>query len=188
MFPLGDIEKSEVREIAERANLATAKKKDSTGICFIGERDFTEFLSNYLPANPGEMQTLDGEVMGKHAGLMYYTIGQRKGLGIAYKNPLFVLGFDKEKNAVIVGEQEYLLKKEIYVTDLNLLLVDEIEENMEVTVKTRYSSKEAKAKLNMVSKDILKITFDEAQRAITPGQSAVMYVDDIVLGGGKILK
>lgn len=109
MFPLGEIEKSEVREIAERANLATAKKKDSTGICFIGERDFKDFLMNYLPAKSGEMQTLDGEVIGKHDGLMYYTIGQRKGLGIGgskdgTNEPWFAIGKNLEENVLYVGQ------------------------------------------------------------------------------------
>ena len=191
LFPLDNFEnKDEIRKIASDNKLRVANKPDSEDICFIPDGDYKKFLeeNNFIKPKKGNIIHIDGTVLGKHNGLYNYTIGQRKGLGIAYKNPLFVLGFDKEKNAVIVGEQEYLFKKEIYVTDLNLLLVDEIEENMEVTVKTRYSSKEAKAKLNMVSKDILKITFDEAQRAITPGQSAVMYVDDIVLGGGKIIK
>ena len=125
-------------------------------------------------------------MLGTHTGLYNYTIGQRKGLGISYKVPLFVLGFNKAKNEVIVGEEKELYKKEILVTDVNLLLFDEIKEELEVNVKTRYSSKEAKAKI-IQDKDKIKVIFDEPQRAITPGQSAVFYINDIVLGGGKIV-
>ena len=187
LFPVGHLTKKEVREIAKNANLWTAEKKDSTGICFIGERNFHQFLKNYLPSQPGDMVTLDGKVVGRHDGLMYYTIGQRKGLGISNRVPLFVLGFNPLKNEVIVGEEYELYKKEILVTDINLLLVDEIPELLDVTVKTRYSSKEAKAKIIQDGKNI-KVIFDEPQKAITPGQSAVFYIDDIVLGGGKIVK
>ena len=117
--------------------------------------------------------------------MYYYTIGQRKGLGISYKVPLFVIGFNPAKNEVIVGEEKELYKKEIIVTNINLLLVDEIKEPMEVEVKTRYSAKVAKAQI-MQNDNEIKVTFDEPQRAITPGQSAVFYIGDIVLGGGKI--
>ncbi len=127
-----------------------------------------------------------GKILGKHTGLYNYTIGQRKGLGISNPVPLFVLGFNKEKNEVIVGEEKELYKKEILVTDINLLAFDEINDWIEVEVKTRYSSKLAKAKIKQENK-LIKIIFDEPQRAITPGQSAVFYIDDIVLGGGKII-
>ena len=126
-----------------------------------------------------------GEILGKHTGLYNYTIGQRKGLGISNPVPLFVLSFNPSKNEVIVGEESELYKKEILVTDINLLVVDEIPELLDVTVKTRYSSKEAKARIIQEGSNI-KVIFDEPQRAITPGQSAVFYIDDIVLGGGKI--
>lgn len=127
-----------------------------------------------------------GEVLGKHLGLYNYTIGQRKGLGVSYKVPLFVLGFNKEKNEVIVGEEAELYKKEVIVKDVNLLLVDEIKDWLEVYVKTRYSSKVAKAKIKETENNCIKIVFDEPQRAITPGQSAVFYLGEFVLGGGKI--
>ena len=127
-----------------------------------------------------------GEVLGKHSGLYNYTIGQRKGLQISYKVPLFVLGFNREKNELIVGEEKELYKSEVIVNNINLLLVDEIIGEMEVDVKTRYSSKCAKAKIKQ-DNDKIKISFFEPQRALTPGQSAVFYIDDIVLGGGKII-
>lgn len=123
MFPIGNLEKSKVREIAKEAGLATASKKDSTGICFIGERNFKEFLSNYLPAQPGNMETIDGEVKGKHDGLMYYTIGQRHGLGIGGSGePWFVIGKDLERNVLYVGQgfdNEHLYSDSIIATNVS---------------------------------------------------------------------
>ena len=149
--------------------------------------NYKKFLENNSDIKPkeGNIVYIDGTALGTHTGLYNYTIGQRRGLGIAYKVPLFVVGFNKDKNEVIVGEEKDLYKKEIKVRDINLLLVDEIKDWIEVNVKTRYSSKEAKAKIIKEGEEI-KVIFDEPQRAITPGQSAVFYVDDIVLGGGKI--
>ena len=150
--------------------------------------NYKKFLENNSNIKPkqGNIVNTEGEVLGKHTGLYNYTIGQRKGLGISYKVPLFVVGFDKQKNEVIVGEEKELYKKEVIVTDINLLLFDEINEKLEVEVKTRYSSKSAKANIIQEGNNI-KIEFDEPQRAITPGQSAVFYIDDIVVGGGKII-
>ena len=190
VFPLGDFEsKAEIRKIASENNLKVANKPDSEDICFIPDGNYKKFLENNSDIKPKEGNIVDskGKVLGKHTGLYNYTIGQRKGLGISNPVPLFVLGFNPLKNEVIVGEEAELYKKEITVSDINLLLVDEIKTQMEVTVKTRYSSKEAKAKIIQDGKNI-KVIFDEPQKAITPGQSAVFYVDDIVLGGGKIEK
>ena len=188
VFPLADFtDKEQIREIARENDLKVANKPDSEDICFVPDGNYKKFLETNSGIKPkkGNIVNLNGEILGKHAGLYNYTIGQRKGLGISYKVPLFVLGFNKAKNEVIVGEEKELYKKEITVTDINLLLVDKIEEPMEVDVKTRYSSKVAKAKIKQDGENI-KVTFDEPQRAITPGQSAVFYVGDIVLGGGKI--
>ena len=190
LFPLADFEeKEQIREIARQNNLKVANKPDSEDICFVPDGNYKKFLENNSEIKPkkGNIVNSKGEILGKHTGLYNYTIGQRKGLGISYKVPLFVLGFNPAKNEVIVGEEKELYKKEITVTDINLLLVDEIKEPMEVDVKTRYSSKVAKAKISQEENDI-KVVFDEPQRAITPGQSAVFYIDDIVLGGGKINK
>ena len=190
VFPLGDFEsKAEIRKIASENNLKVANKPDSEDICFIPDGNYKKFLENNSDIKPKEGNIVDskGKVLGKHTGLYNYTIGQRKGLGISNPVPLFVLGFNPLKNEVIVGEEAELYKKEITVSDINLLLVDEIKTQMEVTVKTRYSSKEAKAKIIQDGKNI-KVIFDEPQKAITPGQSAVFYIDDIVLGGGKIEK
>ena len=188
LFPLADFEeKEQIREIAREHNLKVANKPDSEDICFIPDGNYKKFLENNSDIRPkqGNIVNLKGEVLGKHTGLYNYTIGQRKGLGISYKVPLFVLGFNSNKNEVIVGEESELYKKEITVADINLLLVDEINKEMEVEVKTRYSAKSAKAKIAQEN-DKIKVVFDEPQRALTPGQSAVFYVGDIVLGGGKI--
>ena len=188
VFPLSDFEsKEEIRKIARENNLKVANKPDSEDICFVPDGNYKKFLENNSNLKPkqGNIVNTEGEILGKHTGLYNYTIGQRKGLGISYSVPLFVLGFNKAKNELIVGEEKELYKKEITVTDINLLLVDEIKGEMEVEVKTRYSSKVAKATIKQEG-DKIKVNFFEPQRAITPGQSAVFYVGNIVLGGGKI--
>lgn len=188
LFPLADFEsKDEIREIAKKNNLKVANKPDSEDICFVPDGNYKKFLENNSNIKPkdGNIVNSKGEILGKHAGLYNYTIGQRKGLGISNTVPLFVLGFNKENNEVIVGEEKELYKSEITVSDINLLLADEIKEWLDVTVKTRYSSKVAKAKI-IQQENKIKVIFYEPQRAITPGQSAVFYINDIVLGGGKI--
>lgn len=189
LFPLADFEsKEEIREMARRYHLKVANKPDSEDICFVPDGNYKKFLETHSEIKPkaGDIVNRKGEILGKHQGLYNYTIGQRKGLGISNPVPLFVIGFNKAKNQVIVGEEKELYKKEILVSSINLLLVDKIEE-MDVEVKTRYSSKMAKAKLTQEGEKI-KVIFEEPQRAITPGQSAVLYKGDIVLGGGKIVE
>ena len=188
LFPLADFEtKDEIRAIARKNNLKVANKPDSEDICFVPDGNYKKFLENNSDIKPknGNIVNSKGEVLGIHSGLYNYTIGQRKGLGISYKVPLFVIGFNPSKNEVIVGEERELFTKQAYVKDINLLLFDRIEEELEVDVKTRYSSKMAKATI-IQEDDIIKINFKEPQRAVTPGQSAVFYIDDIVVGGGKI--
>ena len=188
LFPLSNFEsKDEIRKIASENDLKVANKPDSEDICFVPDGNYKKFLENNSDLKPkeGNIVLIDGTVLGRHTGLYKYTIGQRRGLGVSYKVPLFVVGFNKARNEVIVGEEKDLYKKEIIVTDINLLLVDEIKEWMEVQVKTRYTSKEAKAKI-IQNEDKIKVIFDEPQRAVTPGQSAVFYIGDTVLGGGKI--
>ena len=188
LFPLADFEnKEQIRKLARKNNLKVADKPDSEDICFIPEGDYKKFLENNSNIRPhtGNIVNSKGEILGIHTGMYNYTIGQRKGLGISYKVPLFVIGFNVAKNEVIVGEESELYKKEVIVKDINLLLYDKIDEPIKVDVKTRYSAKSAKAQIIQYG-DEIKIIFDEPQRAITPGQSAVFYIDDIVLGGGKI--
>ena len=189
LFPLADFEsKDEIRTIAREANLKVANKPDSEDICFVPDGNYKKFLETNSTLRPkkGDIVTTKGEVVGTHTGLYKYTIGQRRGLGVSYKEPLFVVEFNKEKNQVIVGTHDELFSKEIMVKDINLLLFDEIKTPMEVEVKTRYTANMAKATIVQVE-DKIKVIFDEPQRAVTPGQSAVFYIDDIVVGGGKIM-
>ena len=193
MFPLGEMEKSEVRKIAEQANLATAKKKDSTGICFIGERNFRQFLSQYLPAKSGDMVTVDGTVMGQHNGLMYYTIGQRKGLGIGgtgqTNDPWFVIGKSLENNQLIVGQgfhHELLYADLLDASDLQFNSDLPKEKEFECTAKFRYRQEDVKVRVKLLEDNKATVFFDEPARAITPGQAVVFYDGDVCLGGGFI--
>jgi len=190
LFPLADFEdKEQIREIARENKLKVANKPDSEDICFVPDGNYKKFLENNSDIKPkkGNIVTTKGKILGKHNGLYNYTIGQRKGLGISYKEPLFVVGFNKEKNEVIVGVKDEIYKKEMYVTDINLLLFDEIKEKMKVNVKTRYSSKEETATIQMIDNNTMKVEFENPVARITPGQSAVFYLEDIVVGGGKII-
>ncbi len=190
VFPLANMRnKEEIRNLAREHGLEVANKPDSEDICFIPDGDYKKFLEEYsdLKAKEGNIVNLKGEVLGKHQGLYRYTIGQRKGLGIAYSEPLFVIGFKPEKNELIVGTEKEIYQKEMLVNQINLLLVDKLEVPMQVMVKTRYSSKEYSATIEMIKKDTVKVIFDEKVGRITPGQSAVFYIDDMVLGGGKIV-
>ncbi len=190
VFPLANMEsKEEIRKVAREHNLQVANKPDSEDICFIPDGNYKGFLENNSDLQPkeGNIVNRQGEILGKHQGLYRYTIGQRKGLGIAYSEPLFVIGFKPEKNELIVGTEKEIYQKEMLVNQINFLLIDQLESPMKVMVKTRYSSKEYPAIIEMVQEDTIKVTFDEEVSRITPGQSAVFYVDDMVLGGGKIV-
>jgi tRNA-specific 2-thiouridylase len=190
LFPLGELRKTEVRRLAAEAGLPTAAKKDSTGICFIGERPFREFLQRYLPTQPGEMLTPEGRVVGEHIGLMYYTLGQRKGLGIGgLGEPWFVAGKDMEANRLIVvqgHDHPLLLKPALDISDLSWTL-DHTAQAGDYTAKNRYRMPDAPCLLSDVSASHATLTFAEAQWAVTPGQSAVLYQGDICLGGGIIV-
>lgn len=194
MFPLGGMEKSEVRRIAEEAGLATAKKKDSTGVCFIGERDFKQFLMNYLPAKPGKMLTIDGEEKGTHDGLMYYTIGQRQGLGIggggASNDPWFVVGKDLAKNVLYVGQgfhHEWLYATHLDATDLHFTTNADRPKEFKCTAKFRYRQQDVGVTVKLGEDGTTAtVVFDEPVRAITPGQAVVFYDGMECLGGGTI--
>ncbi|EAD5842562.1 TPA: tRNA 2-thiouridine(34) synthase MnmA [Listeria innocua] len=190
MFPLGGMEKTEVREIATKAGLATANKKDSTGICFIGERNFKQFLSEYLPAQPGDMRTLNGEVLGKHDGLMYYTIGQRHGLGIGGDGePWFVVGKDLKNNVLFVEQgfhHDSLYSDSLIATDISFTTNSEKPKTFECTAKFRYRQTDTKVTVNMREDGTAEVVFADPVRAITPGQAVVFYDGDICLGGGTI--
>ncbi|MED4037938.1 tRNA 2-thiouridine(34) synthase MnmA [Niallia taxi] len=192
MFPIGGMEKSKVRELAAAANLATATKKDSTGICFIGERNFKEFLSGYLPAQKGNMETFDGKVVGKHDGLMYYTIGQRHGLGIGGSgDPWFVIGKDLARNVLYVGQgfhHEMLYSDSIIADNVSWVSTDETSKTFECTAKFRYRQPDNKVTVEILDGSKVKVTFHEPIRAVTPGQAVVFYQGEECLGGGTIDK
>lgn len=192
MFPLADIDKSEVRAIAEREGLVTARKKDSTGICFIGERKFREFLSHYLPARPGDITDLCGNVIGRHNGLMYYTLGQRRGLDIGGRagygqNRWYVVHKDLRQNALRVscGEGEELFADSCEVSGMNI--IGDLGEctQMRLTAKTRYRMPDVPVTVTLVG-DRAHIAFDKPERAVTPGQYAVLYDGERCIGGGVI--
>ncbi|WGE52010.1 tRNA 2-thiouridine(34) synthase MnmA [Actinobacillus equuli] len=194
LFPVGDIEKLIVRQIAEDLGLATAKKKDSTGICFIGERKFKDFLARYLPAQPGEIRTVDGKVVGCHDGLMYHTLGQRKGLGIGgvkglSEDPFYVVEKDLINNVLVVAQghdNSALLSSGLIATQLHWVDRQPIRENVRCTVKTRYRQTDIACEIQPMDDDTIRVIFDEPQIAVTPGQSAVFYQGEVCLGGGVI--
>lgn len=188
LFPLENFEnKEQIREIARRHNLPIANKPDSEDICFIPDGDYKNFLENNsdITETPGNIVNSSGKILGKHSGLYRYTIGQRKGLGISHSCPLFVIGFNKEKNELIVGEENELYSKDFYIDNFNSL-VNTFPQDIEIDVKIRYAAKPAKAKL-LFEDSRVHVILNEPQKSITPGQSAVFYDGNIVLGGGKIL-
>ncbi|WGY47243.1 tRNA 2-thiouridine(34) synthase MnmA [Vibrio sp. ABG19] len=194
LFPVGELEKPEVRRIAEEQGLITAKKKDSTGICFIGERKFTDFLSRYLPAQPGKIETPEGKVIGEHQGLMYHTLGQRKGLHIGglkdgSELPWYVAEKDLKRNVLIAvqGADHPLLKSEgLVASQLHWIDREIITAPTRCTVKTRYRQADIPCTIIPLDDSNIKVMFDEPQVAVTPGQSAVFYQGEVCLGGGII--
>ncbi|WP_314186966.1 tRNA 2-thiouridine(34) synthase MnmA [Aggregatibacter kilianii] len=194
LFPVGDIEKPIVRAIAEDLGLVTAKKKDSTGICFIGERKFKDFLARYLPAQPGNIRTVDGDIIGRHDGLMYHTLGQRKGLGIggvkgASEDAWYVVEKDLVNNELIVAQghdHSALLSTGLIAQQLHWVDRQPIREPLRCTVKTRYRQTDVPCIIKPIDDESIKVIFDEPQIAVTPGQSAVFYLNEVCLGGGII--
>ena len=194
LFPVGDIEKPIVRAIAEDLGLITAKKKDSTGICFIGERKFKDFLARYLPAQPGNIRTVEGDIIGRHDGLMYHTLGQRKGLGIggvkgAGEEAWYVVEKDLVNNELIVAQghdHSALLSTGLIAQQLHWVDRQPIREPLRCTVKTRYRQTDVPCTIEPIDDESIKVIFDEPQIAVTPGQSAVFYLDEVCLGGGII--
>jgi tRNA-specific 2-thiouridylase len=193
-FPVGQLEKNQVRDLATKHQFSNARKKDSTGICFIGERNFKDFLQTYLPAQPGDIITPENVVIGEHQGLMYYTIGQRQGLGIgglqnASEAPWYVLAKSLEDNKLIVGQghqHPLLFKNELYAKDLHWIAETGITHSFECHAKIRYRQSDQDCKVTPITENELQVTFDQPQRAITSGQSIVFYDNEVCLGGGII--
>lgn len=189
IFPLGSYHKDEIRDIAKKLQLVNAEKSDSQDICFVPDGKYADFIENYCHREfpNGDFVTTGGEVLGKHKGLIRYTTGQRKGLGLSLKEPLYVVKKDMEKNQVILGRNEELFTTVLEADDLNWISIESLTEPMRCTAKARYKQKEAPALLEPVKNGRIRLTFDEPQRAVTAGQAVVFYDNDVVIGGGKIV-
>ncbi len=189
LFPIGEMEKKDVRELAKKYDLSVATKKDSTGICFIGERNFKEFLKNYIPAQPGNMVTTSNQVVGKHEGLMYYTIGQRHGLGIGGPGEAwFVIGKDAARNELIVGqgdEQELLYANRCIIKDVNIINAPLVNTDT-LSAKFRYRANDVMVSIKYLDDHTIEVVTKEPVKAMTPGQACVFYDGEYCLGGGTI--
>lgn len=195
LFPIGNLHKTEVRQLAEKAGFINHNKKDSTGICFIGERRFNEFLKEYLLAKPGDIKTTKGEVIAKHQGLMYYTLGQRQGLGIGGLHdypemPWYVVDKDIQHNILIVAQEHdhpALMKDQLICSSIDWVSERLPDFPLQCSAKIRYRHKDVPCVVSEIDSGNLRVRFDDPQRAITPGQSVVFYLGDVCLGGGVIL-
>lgn len=189
LFPIGDYPKTEIRAIAEKFGLPTASRKDSQDLCFLAGEDYRNFLqrNGAEMLQPGEILTRDGRSIGEHTGLANYTIGQRKGLGVASLVPLYVLGKDSATNTLIVGTQDELGSRELTARDVNWLSGKTPKEPFRAAVKIRYTAKEAEALITPRDGNLVKVEFDASQRDITAGQAAVFFQSDLMIGGGIIL-
>jgi tRNA-specific 2-thiouridylase len=194
LFPVGELEKPKVRELAERAGFDVFDKKDSTGICFIGERNFTAFLSDYLPAQPGEIKTVEGQTIGQHQGLMFHTLGQRQGLGIGgvkgfAEAPWYVLHKDLDNNILYVGqghEHPWMMSNRLVASQLTWISGHAPQAGASLTAKVRYRQQDQLVTIDEIDENQMHLGFRDAQRAVTPGQSVVLYNGDECLGGGII--
>lgn len=205
LMPVGEYSKDVIREMADEAKIPVANKPDSQEICFVANNDYAGFIEEYLKDNdisklvpnqtkerpvgltPGNFVTPDGRVIGKHEGLIHYTVGQRKGLNLAMGHPVFVLQLKPETNEVVIGNSDEVFSNTLYANRLNFMAIEDLEGEMVVEAKIRYSHKGAKAKIKKIANDEIICVFDEAQRAITPGQAVVFYQDDLLIGGGTII-
>ena len=194
IFPLGEMTKPEVRELARRHGLALAEKPDSQEICFVPGGDYKKFLDAYLeeqgeasPVTAGELVTTDGKVVGEHSGIQNFTVGQRKGLGVATGSPLYVLQIKEDTHQIVVGDSGNLFSRTLRANRVNLIAIEKLDELIRVTVKIRHRHEPAAATIENSSENEVTVSFDEPQRAITPGQAAVFYNGDVVVGGGWII-
>ncbi|HEY9060484.1 MAG TPA: tRNA 2-thiouridine(34) synthase MnmA [Pseudobacteroides sp.] len=188
LMPIGEYTKDQVREMAKEIGLAVASKPDSQEICFVEDNDYGRFIEekNGTKIKPGNFVDIDGNVLGRHKGIVHYTVGQRKGLGIAFGKPMFVVGIDTNKNQVILGEGNQVFRDSLTAFDLNFISIEGLDGEMRVSAKIRYSAKEAPAVISPLEGGRVKVLFDTPQRAVTPGQSVVFYDGDTVVGGGVI--
>ena len=188
IFPLGEMTKTEARALAEKCGFDNADKPESQDICFIPDGSYADFIENYTGKiyPPGDFVSRDGNVLGRHKGIIRYTVGQRKGLGLALKKPGYVCGIDTEKNEVIIGDNGDLFTRKFRIRDMNLIACSSMEESMRLKVKVRYRQPEQWAVVTQTGPDTAEAEFEEPQRAVTKGQSAVFYHGDTVVGGGVI--
>jgi len=188
LMPIGDLEKKEVRKIAKELGLHVAEKKESQEICFVMDDNYHNFLSERIPEaiKPGNIIDAKGNALGKHDGLPFYTIGQRRGIGVAAKEPLYVKELDVKNNTVIVGTRDELFINEIYVSSLNYIAIDELTSPLKANIKIRYRQDGKEGTIIPIEKDKVKIVFEESVWGVAPGQSAVFYDGDVVIGGGVI--
>lgn len=189
LLPLGGMFKTEVRKIAEERDLINARKPDSQDICFVQDGDYAGFLENKMgvKSKKGQFVDLDGNIVGEHKGIIHYTVGQRKKLGVALGKPAYVINKNKDLNTVTLGSEEDLYSYRLHAGDLNMIAIDKLTSSMNAAVKTRYSQKEALAVLHPIDEGEILVEFKDKQRAITPGQAVVFYDGDYVIGGGTIL-
>ena len=188
LMPLGDITKERVRKIAEEKNLHVANRPESQDICFIPDNNYGEFVKKHIPEEikPGPIVNKEGIVIGEHRGIIFYTVGQRRGMGIADKNPLYVIAIDKKHNTIIAGKKEELYTDELIAGNINFINMKKIETPIKVEAKIRYLHQPSKATVIPLSKCKVKVKFDSPQRAVTPGQAVVFYNKEEVIGGGTI--
>ncbi|NLI60540.1 MAG: tRNA 2-thiouridine(34) synthase MnmA [Clostridiales bacterium] len=188
LFPLGSYTKEQVRDIAKKIGLTVANKPDSQEICFVDDDDYGRFIEERLnkEIKPGNFVDTQGNVLGRHKGIIHYTIGQRKGLGIALGKPMYVVAIDPEKDLVVLGDHDQVFSKEMIVDEINFISVPSLREPTRVRVKIRYTAPEVPATLYPIKGNKIRVSFDKPERAITPGQAAVFYQDEYVLGGGTI--
>ncbi len=189
LMPLGDYTKEQVRKIAEENNFITANKKDSQEICFVEDNDYAGFIEKHYnyKAKSGEFVDTKGNTYGKHKGIIHYTVGQRRGLGLSLKAPLYVKQVNPKTHEVILCPKEDLFSENLTCNNINLITIDKLEQPITATVKIRYSAPKVKATLIPIDDNTIKVVFDEPQRAVTPGQAVVFYDDNIVIGGGTII-
>lgn len=189
LFPLAGYEKTQVREIAQASGLINSRKPDSQDICFVPDGKYAEFIKDNIndEIKPGNFVDTNGSVIGTHKGLIYYTVGQRKGLGTAFGKPMFVVDKDKKTNTVVLGSNDELFTRELVADDINMVSVEKPEYGMRVTAKARYNQKDEPAVLYPMDDGTLKVVFDKPQRAVTRGQAVVFYDGDLVIGGGTII-
>lgn len=190
LMPVGAYTKDEIRKIAEKINLRIANKPDSQEICFIPDNDYGRFLKEYTGTEfkAGNFVSVEGKVLGKHKGIVHYTIGQRKGLGLNLGKPGFVVEIRPETNEVVIGDDQDVFSNRLIANQLNFMAIDDIEDILECEAKIRYSHLPAKCKVRKIGEDLIECIFEEPQRAVTPGQAVVFYDDNLVLGGGTIIK